>query len=48
MEEKFVFSCCVEIKELLGQKADNALHLLEMIEEAPEDCIYYHTHSYFL
>ena len=46
--KEFKFSGCVEIKELLGEKADNALHLLELIEEVPADSIYYHTHSYFL
>lgn len=46
--KEFDFIECLEIKELLGRKADNELHLMEMIEEAPADSIYYHTHSYFL
>lgn len=45
---EFYFSGCVEIKELLGKRADNEQELLELIEEAPADSIYYHTHSYFL
>jgi hypothetical protein len=44
----FDFTGCVEIKELLGERADNELHLMELIEEVPIDSIYYHTHSYFL
>ena len=39
---------CVEIKELLGKKANDVQKLLELIEEVPLDSIYYHTHSYFL
>ena len=44
----FEFTGCIEIKELLAEKADNELKLLELIEEIPIDSIYYHTHSYFL
>ncbi len=44
----FHFTGCIEIKELLGKKADNELQLMEILEDVPEDCIYYHTHSYFL
>jgi len=44
----FSFTDCVEIKELTGQKADDEARLMELIEEAPDDAIYYHTHSYFL
>lgn len=39
---------CIEIKELLGKKADDEQQLLDLIEEVPIDSIYYHTHSYFL
>ncbi len=46
--KEFEFTGCIEIKELLGEKADNELHLMELIEEVPLDSIYYHTHSYFL
>jgi len=45
---RFDFKGCIEIKELLGKKADDELELLELIEEAPIDSIYYHMHSYFL
>ncbi len=44
----FRFSDCIEIKELLGIKADDELKLMEFIEEVPIDSIYYHMHSYFL
>jgi len=44
----FQFTGCVEIKELTGRRADDETRLMELIEEAPDDAIYYHTHSYFL
>ncbi len=46
--EKFNFTDCIEIKELTGRKADDEARLMELIEDAPADAIYYHTHSYFL
>jgi hypothetical protein len=46
--KEFSFTDCVEIKELTGEKADDEARLMELIEEAPSDAIYYHTHSYFL
>lgn len=46
--DAFEFKGCIEIKELLGKKADDELKLLELIEEVPTDSIYYHMHSYFL
>lgn len=46
--QEFSFMGCVEIKELLGKKANDVQKLLELIEEVPLDSIYYHTHSYFL
>ena len=45
---KFQFMGCIEIKELLGKKADDEMELLELIKEVSIDSIYYHTHSYFL
>ncbi len=45
---EFKFIGCIEIKELLGQKADNEAQLLELIEDVHPDSIYYHMHSYFL
>lgn len=46
--DEFLFKGCIEIKELLGLKADDEQQLMELIEEVPADCIYYHMHSYFL
>jgi len=46
--KEFGFVECIEIKELLGKRADNELDLLELLEDVPADSIYYHTHSYFL
>ena len=46
--DAFEFKGCIEIKELLGKKADDELKLLELIEEVPVDSIYYHMYSYFL
>ena len=45
---EFHFTNCIEIKELLGLKADDELKLLELLEEVPIDSIYFHMHSYFL
>ena len=45
---EFHFKGCVEIKELLGKKAVDEQQLLDIVEEAPIDSIYYHMHSYFL
>lgn len=45
---EFHFMGCIEIKELLGKRADDELKLMELIEEVSPDSIYYHTHSYFL
>lgn len=46
--QKFDFIGCIEMKELLGLRANDEQKLLEHIEDAPADSIYYHTHSYFL
>ena len=45
---EFIFKDCVEIKELTGKKADDEVMLMELIEEASIDSIYYHMHSCFL
>jgi len=45
---EFCFKDCIEIRELTGKKADDEATLLDLIEEASLDSIYYHTHSYFL
>lgn len=33
---------------MLGRRASDVQELLETLEEVPLDCIYFHTHSYFL
>ena len=45
---EFHFTNCIEIKELLGLKADDELKLLELLDEVSIDSIYFHMHSYFL
>jgi hypothetical protein len=47
-DHPFRFASCMELREALGKRALDEQRLLEIIEEAPADCIYYHTHSYFL
>jgi hypothetical protein len=44
----FRFIGCLELREMLGRKAADVQQLMSVIEEAPLDSIYYHTHSYFL
>jgi hypothetical protein len=44
----FRFVSCIELREVLGKRAMDEHRLLELIEEAPADSIYYHTHSYYL
>ena len=44
----FRFIGCLELREMLGRKAADVQQLMAVIEEAPLDSIYYHTHSYFL
>ncbi|MGB3114276.1 MAG: DUF5752 family protein [Candidatus Omnitrophota bacterium] len=46
--KEFEFIGCMELKELLGKKADDELALMELIEDVPLDSVYFHTHSYFL
>jgi len=46
--QPFCFSSCMELREVLGKRAMDEHRLLELIEEAPADSIYYHTHSYYL
>ncbi|MFQ5802344.1 MAG: DUF5752 family protein [Candidatus Methylomirabilales bacterium] len=44
----FEFVGCVELRELLGKKAEDELQLMDLLEEVPIDSIYYHTHEYLL
>jgi hypothetical protein len=47
-QQPFRFASCMELREILGKRAMDEARLLEIIEEAPADSIYYHTHSYYL
>lgn len=47
-QEPFEFVGCIELREILGKKAENEKELAELLDEVPLDSIYYHTHSYFL
>jgi hypothetical protein len=47
-EQSFRFIGCSELREILGQEAEDEKRLVELIEEVPIDSIYFHTHSYFL
>jgi hypothetical protein len=47
-KQPFRFVSCMELREILGKRAMDESRLLEIIEEAPADSIYYHTHSYYL
>ncbi|MFQ5532801.1 MAG: DUF5752 family protein [Candidatus Methylomirabilales bacterium] len=44
----FDFVGCMELREILGTKAEDELQLMDLLEEIPIDSIYYHTHEYFL
>src|ERR1043165_3870843 len=45
-DRPFRFTGCSELREILGEAADDEKRLVELIEEVPLDSIYYHTHSY--
>ncbi len=44
----FEFVGCVELREILGTKAEDEVEMMDLLEEVPIDSIYYHTHEYFL
>ena len=44
----FRFIGCSELREVLGEAAEDERRLVELIESVPLDSIYFHTHSYFL
>lgn len=45
---EFEFVGCVELRQILGKKAEDEKQLLDLLEEVPLDSVYYHTHEYFL
>lgn len=44
----FLFLGCIELREILGQRARDERELMEQLEQVPRDSVYYHTHSVFL
>lgn len=46
--QAFRFIECSELREILGNKAEDERRLVELIEEVPLGSIHFHTHSYFL
>jgi len=47
-EGPFRFVACVELREFVGQRAEDERQLMELIEQVSLDSIYYHTHAFFL
>jgi hypothetical protein len=44
----FALTGCIELREILGRRARDERELMEEIEQAPAESIYYHTDSVFL
>ncbi len=44
----FRFVACLELREFVGARAEDERQLADLIEQAPLDSIYYHTHAFFL
>lgn len=44
----FRFIGCSELREILGEEAEDEKRLVELLESVPLDSIYYHTHSSIL
>lgn len=44
----FRFLGCIELREILGQRARDERELMELLEQIPAGSVYYHTHSVFL
>ena len=44
----FRFVACLELREFVGARAEDERRLADLIEQAPLDSIYYHTHAFFL
>jgi hypothetical protein len=43
---EFQFKTKLDLTLLLGRRARNAVELLQGVREAPDSCIYYHTHRF--
>jgi Family of unknown function (DUF5752) len=47
-EQAFVFTACVELRQALDRHAQDARELMERLEGAPDDSVFFHVHGYFL
>lgn len=48
VQAPFQFVACLELREFVGARAEDERQLADLIEQAPLDSIYYHTHAFFL
>lgn len=48
MVKPYALMTCVEIREILGRRAQGEQELMEALEEVEAPSVYYHTHSYYL
>jgi len=46
--QPFVFVGCVELREILGQRAEDEKELADLLAQVPAGSVYYHTHGFFL
>jgi len=44
----FEFSGCVELRQMLGLRAEDEKELADILEQVPKDSVYYHTHGFLL
>jgi hypothetical protein len=44
----FVFTACVELRQALDRSAHDAHELMERLQGAPDDSVFFHVHGYFL
>ncbi len=44
----FEFSGCVELRQMLGLRAEDEKELADILEQVPQDSVYYHTHGFLL
>jgi maltose alpha-D-glucosyltransferase/alpha-amylase len=47
-EGPFAFVACLQLMEFVGVRAENERQLAELMDQAPLDCIYFHTHGFLL
>ncbi len=43
-----MFVGCVELREILGQRAEDEKELADLLAQVPAGSVYYHTHGFFL